>query len=112
VSHWSCCPSACSFPSPSAAPGLAFYIAGIFLAASGTAAAGIIINSFRQAYSPSQMRGRAAATMAVLLAGTSPLGALLGGALGTVIGVRHALWVLFAIAAVSGTVMEARDARD
>jgi drug/metabolite transporter (DMT)-like permease len=55
------------------------------------------------------MRGRTAATIAVLLAGTSPLGALLGGALGTVIGVRHALWVLFAIAAVSGTVMLTRD---
>jgi uncharacterized protein YcfJ len=50
-----------------------------------------------------------AATMAVLLAGTSPLGALLGGVLGTAIGVRHALWVLFAIAAVSGTVMLTRD---
>ena len=71
-------------------PRLAFYIAGIFLAASGTATASIIINSFRQAYSPPPMRGRVAATMAVLLAGTSPLGALLGGALGTVIGVRHA----------------------
>jgi uncharacterized protein YcfJ len=47
--------------------------------------------------------------MAVLLAGTSPLGALLGGVLGTVIGVRHAQWVLFAIAAVSGTVMLTRE---
>ncbi len=90
-------------------PGLAFYIAGIFLAASGTATASIIINSFRQAYSPPHMRGRAAATMAVLLAGTSPLGALLGGALGTAIGVRDALWVIFAVAAASGTVMLTRE---
>jgi Major Facilitator Superfamily len=59
-------------------PGVAFYTAGTLLAASGIATASIIINSFRQAYSPPQMRGRAAATFSVLLAGTSPLGALRG----------------------------------
>lgn len=88
---------------------LAFYIAGTLIAASGIATASIIIDSFRQAYSPPRMRGRAAATMAVLLAGTSPLGALLGGALGTAIGVRDALWVIFAVVALSGTVMLTRD---
>jgi predicted MFS family arabinose efflux permease len=85
--------------------GLAFYIAGTLLAASGATTAGIIIGSFRQVYAPPRMRGRTAATMAVLLAGTSPLGALLGGGLGTAIGIRNALWVLFAIVAVSGLTM-------
>ena len=47
--------------------------------------------------------------MAVLLAGTSPLGALLGGTLGTAIGVRNALWVIFAVVALSGTVMLTRE---
>jgi len=47
--------------------------------------------------------------MAVLLAGTSPIGALLGGALGTTIGVRNALWILFAVVALSGTVMLTRE---
>ena len=46
--------------------------------------------------------------MGFLLAGTSPLGALLGGALGTAVGIRNALWVLFAIVALSGTVMLTR----
>ncbi len=90
-------------------PGLTFYIAGTLIAASGIATASIIIISFRQAYSPPHMRGRAAATMAVLLAGTSPIGALLGGALGTTIGVRNALWILFAVVALSGTVMLTRE---
>jgi len=90
-------------------PGVTFYIAGTLIAASGIATASIIIISFRQAYSPPHMRGRAAATMAVLLAGTSPLGALLGGVLGTAIGVRNALWILFAVVALSGTVMLTRE---
>ena len=90
-------------------PGLAFYIAGTLIAASGIATASIIIISSRQAYSPPHMRGRAAATMGFLLAGTSPLGALLGGALGTAVGIRNALWVLFAIVALSGTVMLTRE---
>jgi predicted MFS family arabinose efflux permease len=95
-------------PVTQSGPGLAFYIAGTLIAASGITTASIIIISFRQAYSPPHMRGRAAATMAVLPAGTSPIGALLGGALGTAIGVRNALWILFAVVALSGTVMLTR----
>jgi MFS family permease len=92
---------------PLTGPGfrVAFYVAGVLFAASGTVAVSIIIFSFRQAYAPPEMRGRVAATMSVLIAGTSPLGALIGGVLGTLIGVRSALWIMFGIVAVSGTVM-------
>jgi hypothetical protein len=54
--------------------GLAFYVAGTLIVAAGTATASIIIASFGQAYSPPLMRGRVAATMSILVAGTSPLG--------------------------------------
>jgi MFS family permease len=89
-------------------PALAFYITGTLIAATGTATASIIIASFRQAYSPPGKRGRVTATMSVLIAGTSPFGALLAGALGAAIGVRAALWILFSIAALSGTVLLTR----
>ena len=47
--------------------------------------------------------------MGFLLAGTNPLGAPLRGALGTAIGVRDALWVMFAVVALSGTIMLTRE---
>jgi MFS family permease len=91
--------------------GLASYVAGTLIVASGTAATSIIIASFGQAYSPPHLRGRVAATMSILVAGTSPLGALTSGALATAIGVRGTLWIMFGIVAVSGPVLLTRAIR-
>jgi MFS family permease len=49
--------------------------------------------SFRQAICPERLQGRMNAVIRFLVWGTMPLGALLGGALGTWIGLRPALWV-------------------
>jgi MFS family permease len=49
--------------------------------------------SLRQAVTPEHLRGRVAATMRLGLLGAIPLGTLLGGALGTLAGLRPALWV-------------------
>jgi MFS family permease len=49
--------------------------------------------SFRQGLTPERLLGRMNATMRFLVWGTMPIGGLLGGALGEVIGVRQALWV-------------------
>jgi MFS family permease len=49
--------------------------------------------SFRQAICPARMQGRMNAVIRFLVWGTMPLGALLGGALGTWFGLRPALWV-------------------
>jgi MFS family permease len=49
--------------------------------------------SFRQALCPPRLLGRMNATMRFLVWGTLPLGGLLGGVLGTVIGVRGTLLV-------------------
>ena len=51
------------------------------------------------------MCGRVTATMRFLVFGTSPLGALLGGALGGWLGVRPALWVMLGAVALSGTLL-------
>jgi MFS family permease len=47
----------------------------------------------RQAITPHHMLGRMNATMRLIVWGTIPIGALLGGILGTVIGFQAALWV-------------------
>jgi MFS family permease len=49
--------------------------------------------SLRQAVTPDRLRGRVAATLRLGMFGAMPLGTLLGGALGTLIGLRPALWV-------------------
>ena len=95
---------------PLTGPGLrlAFYVAGSLLAYTGMAVGNIIIAAFRQSYSPPGMCGRVTATMRFLIFGTSPIGALLGGSLGTWLGVRDALWLLLGAAALSGTLLLTR----
>ncbi len=86
-------------------PRLAFYAAGSLVACTGIAVGNIVIAAFRQSYSPPGMCGRVTATMRFLIFGTSPLGALLGGSLGTWLGVRPALWVLLGAVTLSGTLL-------
>jgi MFS family permease len=49
--------------------------------------------SFRQAICPERMQGRMNAVIRFMVWGTMPVGALLGGTLGTWFGLRTALWV-------------------
>jgi MFS family permease len=89
-------------------PRLAFYIAGSLVAFTGIAVGNIIIAAFRQSYSPPGMCGRVTATMRFLIFSTSPLGALLGGILGTWLGIRNALWILLSTLTLSGTLLLTR----
>lgn len=92
-------------PLASRGPGLVLYVIGIFMTAVGMVAVNVIVGSLRQAYSPPGMLGRVSATIRFLTAGTSPLGALLGGALAAVISPRGALWVLFAMITAAGLLL-------
>jgi MFS family permease len=104
-------PFALLIPLTGSGPRLAFYVAGALLTFAGVAVGNIIIAAFRQSYSPPGMCGRVTATMRFLIFGTSPLGALLGGALGSWLGVRDALWILLGAAALSGTLLLSRALR-
>ncbi len=108
VSTLGAVPFALLIPLTGPGPRLAFYVAGALVAFTGVAVGNIIIAAFRQSYSPPGMCGRVTATMRFLIFGTSPAGALLGGALGSWLGIRNALWILLTALALSGTLLLTR----
>ena len=58
---------------------------------------GVVYNitqvSFRQAITPASMQGRMNATMRFIVWGTIPIGAIIGGALATSIGIHQTIWI-------------------
>lgn len=96
-------PFALLIPLAAQGPRLAFYAAGVLISATGVTMGNIIVATFCQVYCPPGMLGRVTATRRFVVMGTSPFGALAGGALGTWLGPRTALWVVLSILAVSGT---------
>jgi predicted MFS family arabinose efflux permease len=57
--------------------------------------------TLRQRLCPQRILGRVNATMRFLMMGMFPLGALLGGVLGELVGLRFTLWVSLGIVAVA-----------
>jgi predicted MFS family arabinose efflux permease len=90
-------------------PRLAFFVIGTLGAVVGIGVSNVIMATFRQAYSPPGMVGRVTATMRFVVFGTGPLGALAGGALGTWLGVRSALWIVLSLVALSAAPLVSRD---
>ncbi|MGW5674668.1 MFS transporter [Streptomyces sp. NPDC003860] len=76
--------------------GVLCFVTGGFFVSAGVVAGNIVKSSFQQRYCPPELLGRLTATGAFLGFGTIPLGALLGGALGTVLGTRPAIAVMAA----------------
>jgi hypothetical protein len=66
---------------------------GIGIMGAGSVAYNINQVSVRQALCPRRLQGRMNASVRFLVWGTLPIGGFLGGALGTLIGVRPTLWV-------------------
>jgi MFS family permease len=75
-----------SFPLP-------VLIAGAFCTSFGGIVYNIAQVSFRQAITPERLQGRMNAAMRWIVWGTIPLGTLLGGVLGSTVGLHFALWV-------------------
>ena len=69
------------------------FAAGVFINAVGVVIYNVNQVSFRQRLCPPSLLGRMNATMRFLVWGEMPLGALLGGVLGTTIGLRPTLWI-------------------
>ncbi|MFD5075686.1 MFS transporter [Streptomyces sp. NPDC058371] len=84
---------------------LASLAAGSALLALGVVLANVIQGAFRQRYCPPQLLGRVTASVSVANFGAIPFGSLLGGALGTALGLRPTLWLLTAGLAVTPLIL-------
>lgn len=71
----------------------------------GIVSANVIQGAFRQQYCPPQLLGRITASVSVANFGAIPIGSLLGGALGEILGLRPTLWLLTAGLAVSSALL-------
>ena len=74
--------------------GLIYFVLGLGVPAAGMVACGIVSSTFRQSYCPLDMQGRISTTAMVMVYGSMPIGALIGGALGATIGIRTTLWIM------------------
>ena len=83
---------------PLAEPGwrVAAFAVGMAFFSFGAVVYNVAQVSYRQAICPPRLLGRMNAAVRWVVWGTIPLGALLGGVLGTLVGVRATLWIAFA----------------
>ncbi|MGW2595470.1 MFS transporter [Streptomyces sp. NPDC001515] len=78
-------------PLTTAGAGTLLFVVGGFSVVAGVVAGNIIKAGFQQRYCPPDLLGRLTASTAFLSYGTIPVGALLGGVLGTTLGLRTAM---------------------
>lgn len=76
--------------------GALLYVAGSFGVCAGVVGGNTLKVGFQQRYCPPALLGRLIAGSSFLNYGTLPLGALLGGALGSALGLRTAMWIMTA----------------
>jgi MFS family permease len=88
--------------------GLCLFVAGSGLLSFGIVVFNITAVSYRQALCPDHLLSRMNATMRFMSWGVSPLGALLGGYLGTRFGLRTTMWITAAGIHFSGLWLAAR----
>ncbi|MBS2535226.1 MFS transporter [Catenulispora sp. NF23] len=84
-----------AFLAPLATPGwgVLFYPAGLAFFGMMAVVYNVAQVSYRQAITPHDLLGRMNASVRFLVWGTMPLGALIGGAVGTWLGLRPTLWI-------------------
>ncbi|GAB2698270.1 MFS transporter [Kitasatospora kifunensis] len=85
---------------PLTGPGLGMvcFVLGAVVPVAGLVVYNVVVSSFRQRHAPRHLLGRISATMRFLMFGAIPLGALAGGTLGSLLGLRSALWCIMAAA--------------
>ncbi len=92
-------------PLTTAGSGLIFYVVGAVLSAVGIIGFNIVAVTLRQRVCPDHLLGRMNATMRFAAWGPMTFGALLGGAVGSAVGVRSAIWLALGVAALSLAVL-------
>jgi MFS family permease len=97
-----CSAGALLIPLTMAGAGLLYFGAGMFIVSFSAVVYNVNQVSFRQRLCPDRLLGRMNATMRFVVWGVLPVGALIGGALGSVVGLRPTLWIGAAGQAVAG----------
>ena len=95
--------------------GVILLIFGTLASGVGVAAANVIASSFRQVYTPKALLGRSMSIASMIGYGASPLGALLAGIVGTVLGIRPAIAImagLYVLACLTPLASPIRGRRD
>ena len=82
--------------------GLLFFGAGLFLNSFAVVVYNVNQVSFRQRLCPDRMLGRMNATIRFVVFGLLPIGALMGGVIGTAIGLRPTLWIAISGESLAG----------
>ncbi len=81
------------------------YLVGGFGVSLGVVGGNVVKATFHQSYCPPELLGRLTATTSFVNYGTIPLGALLGGTLGELLGLGPALWITTAGVPLAGLVL-------
>lgn len=87
-------PFALLIPLTAPGPRLVLVVLGGLGVGTAVVAGNVLKTSFRQTYTPRPLLGRVVVGMQFLNYGAIPLGALLGGTLGTTLGLRTTMWIM------------------
>lgn len=109
--QWVAAPFALLVPLAGPGVGLVLFIMGCVGTGAGLVAYTATVAAFRMAYCPPRLLGRVSASMMTLGAAAAPVGAVAGGLLGSVVGVRETLWACAAVLVVAPLVLMTRALR-
>ncbi|MEV0619374.1 MFS transporter [Nonomuraea sp. NPDC050404] len=85
--------------------GLVFLLVGGLTVSVAIVASNVLIGSFTQAYTPAPLMGRVAASQHFVNFSTLPIGAVLGGAVAELAGLRTTMWIITSMAVLSGLIL-------
>lgn len=87
-------PFALLMPMTGSGPGILLFAVGLMMVDGSIVASSIALGSFRQLYCPPELLGRVIATTTFIKYSTIPVGAVLGGFLGSYLGLRPTMWIM------------------
>ncbi|MFC5666319.1 MFS transporter [Kitasatospora misakiensis] len=90
---------------------LVLFVFGSVVLVTGATVCNVIFGSFRQKYTPPELLSRVVATSMFVNYSTIPLGALLGGLLGSAIGLRPTMWIMTGLLVLAGAMVLASPLR-
>ncbi|WP_336211887.1 MFS transporter [Nonomuraea sp. LPB2021202275-12-8] len=85
--------------------GLVFLVVGGLTVSVAIVASNVLIGTFTQSYTPGHLMGRVAASQHFVNFSTLPIGAVLGGAVAELAGLRATMWIVTSMAVLSGFIL-------